>query len=333
MSTQTQREEALPSTSSTTMNAVVIDKLGDPDVLEFREIDRPVQVSSEALIRVHAAGVNPIDAKTRAGAPVAQAIPKFPFVLGNDFAGVVVSAPYDACPFPEGTEVFGMSTPPRTFGTYAEYVSVPIQQLTKKPKQLSFGEAAAVPCAALTAWGAVVEIAKARAGQRILIHAGAGGVGHFAVQLAAYFGARVIATAGPQNLDFVRMLGAHEVIDYTSTRFEEVLDPVDVVIDLIGNVHDNTGSRSLQVLRPGGLIVNVPSGSWPTLQEEAFAAGVRSTTYKVSPNGDTLAVLGRLLDSGDLRVHIDEAFPLHAAADAHRKVESGHVRGKLVLDV
>jgi len=179
----------------------------------------------------------------------------------------------------------------------------------------------------------VVEVAKAHEGQRILIHAGAGGVGHFAVQFASYFGAYVIATGSERNLGWLRELGANEVIDYSASRFEENLADVDVVIDLIGNVADNTGTRSLTVIRPGGLLVNAPSGSWPTFIEEAAAAGVRATGYKVSPDGSTLSVISRLLTSGDIRVRVDEVFDLEHAADAHRAIEGGHTRGKIVLKV
>jgi NADPH:quinone reductase-like Zn-dependent oxidoreductase len=178
-----------------------------------------------------------------------------------------------------------------------------------------------------------VDLAKTHEGQRILIHAGAGGVGHFAVQFAAYFGANVIATGSRRNTDWLRELGAAEVIDYESTRFEHELSRVDVVVDLIGNTHDDTGTRSLRVLRPGGLLINAPSGSWPTVIEDAAAAGVRATTYKVSPDGATLAIIGRLLESGDVHVTVDQVFDLERAAQAHTALETGHTRGKIVLNV
>jgi NADPH:quinone reductase-like Zn-dependent oxidoreductase len=203
----------------------------------------------------------------------------------------------------------------------------------RKPTVLSHIEAAGVPLAALTAWGLVVDVAKAHEGQKMLIHAGSGGVGHFAVQLASYFGAHVIATGSSKNVEWLRELGAAEVIDYSTTRFEDVVSGVDVVIDLVSNVHDNTGTRSLGVLRQGGLIVSAPSGMWPTFLDDAEAAGVRATTYKVAPDGATLAVIARLLQSGDLRVHIDQIFPLEQAAAAHTALEGGHTRGKIVLKV
>lgn len=316
-----------------TMRAVVFDAPGDPDVLHEALIPVPSPVMSELLVRVVAAGTNPIDAKTRAGRGVSGAIGQFPTTLGFDFSGVVVKSPYEAHPLPVGTEVFGMASFPRSGGTYAEYAVVPSLSVARKPASLSHVEAAGVPLAALTAWGLVVETAHAHEGQRILIHAGSGGVGHFAVQLAAYFGARVTATGSERNLAWLRELGASVVIDYATTRFEDVVGDVDVVIDLIGNVHDDTGSRSLSVLRPGGLYVMVPTGGWPEYAAEAAAAGVRATTYKVIPDGGVLATLARLLDSGAIQVYVDRVFALSEAAAAHRELERGHSRGKIVLAI
>lgn len=317
----------------TTMRAMTMSQAGGPEALALAELPRPVRVSAEVLVRVVAAGINPIDAKTRAGGGAYAGLATFPAVLGNDFSGVVVEAPYEAHPLQPGTEVYGMGLVPRMAGTYAEYVAVPALSVARKPSRLSHVEAAAVPLAALTAWGMVVETAKAHEGQRMLIHAGAGGVGHFAVQFAEYFGAHVIATGSARNAGWLRELGAAEVVDYTSERFENVLDPVDAVIDLVGNVHDDTGSRSLRVLRPGGVVVNGPTGSWPTMAEEAAVAGVRATGYRVSPDGATLAVISRLLESGDVKVYVDRVFELEEAGEAHRAIETGHTRGKLVLRV
>lgn len=318
---------------STTMRAVVIDETGGPDVLHVAEVARPAKVNAEFLVKVVAAGVNPIDAKSRGGKGTSAAFGPYPVVLGNDFSGIVVESAYGAHPIKVGDEVYGMAMVPRFSGTYAEYVSVPANSIARKPRSLSHVEAAAVPVAALTAWGAVVDVAKAHEGQTMLIHAGAGGVGHFAIQFAAFFGAHVITTGSTRNAGWLRELGAAEVIDYTTTRFEDVLDPVDVVIDLIGNVKDDTGTRSLSVLKPGGLVVNVPSGSWPTMADEAAAAGVRATDYKVPADGATLAVVSRLLESGDVRVFVDQVFDLENAPAAHTAVETGHTRGKIVLKV
>lgn len=317
----------------TTMRAMTFSAPGGPDVLTFAHVPTPVRANAEVLVKVVAAGVNPIDAKTRAGSGAFGAIAAFPAVLGNDFSGIVVEAPYEAHALQPGTEVYGMGMVPRMSGAYAEYLTVTELSVIRKPAKLSHVEAAAVPLAALTAWGMVVETAKAHEGQRMLVHAGSGGVGHFAVQFAAFFGAQVIATGSPRNLGWLRELGATQVIDHSAERFEEVAGEVDVVIDLIGNVKDDTATRSLRVLRPGGLIVTAPTGSWPTMREEAEAAGVRATGYRVAPDGATLAVISRLLESGDVRVFVDGVYELADAASAHRAVESGHTRGKLVLRV
>jgi NADPH:quinone reductase-like Zn-dependent oxidoreductase len=315
------------------MTAAVIDAVGGPEQLHLAEVDTPRQVNSEFIVRVVAAGVNPLDVKTRAGRGVAAGIESYPAVLGMDFSGVVVRAPYEAHPLHPGTEVYGMVSFPRYSGSYAQYVSVPSLSLARKPVALSHVEAAGIPVAALTAWGMVVEVAKAHEGQRILIHAGSGGVGHFAVQFAKYFGAHVIATGSARNEGWLHELGASEFIDYEAQRFEDVLTEVDVVIDLVGNVHDDTGSRSLKVLRHGGLIVNAPTGSWPTFLDEVAEAGVRGTTYKVAPDGNTLSTVSRLLESGDVRVFVDQVFDFSQASEAHAALETGHTRGKIVLHV
>ncbi|WP_213815680.1 NADP-dependent oxidoreductase [Glaciihabitans sp. dw_435] len=315
------------------MRAVTMATTGGPEVLTVTDVPMPTKVNSEFLVKVFAAGVNPIDAKTRAGKGVSASIQNYPAIIGQDFSGVVMESPYEGHPLKPGDEVYGMVMVPRFSGSYAEYLTVPSLSLTKKPAGISHVEAAGVPLAALTAWGMVVEVAKAHEGQRMLIHAGAGGVGHFAVQFASYFGAHVIATGSTRNQAWLKELGASEVIDYTTTRFEEVVSNVDVVVDLIGNVHDSTGTRSLTVMRPGALMINGPTGSWPTFLDDAAAAGMRATSYKVPPDGSTLAVISRLITSGDVRVTVDTVFDLADAADAHRAIESGHTRGKIVLKV
>jgi NADPH:quinone reductase-like Zn-dependent oxidoreductase len=315
------------------MRAVVFDDPGSTEVLRTAEVPVPTPVLSEVLVRVVAAGVNPIDAKTRAGRGLSAAIEQSPCVLGLDVSGVVVRTPFDAHPFPVGTEVYGMAAVPRTPGAYAEYAVVPTLSLARKPSSLSHVEAAGVPVAALTAWGVVVETALAHQGQRILVHAGGGGVGHFAVQFATYFGAHVIATGSGRTLDWLSELGAAQVVDYTSERFEDVVEPVDVVVDLVGNVADDTGTRSLDVIKPGGLLIEVPTGAWPGFREAAAARGIRSTDYKTIPDGGALATIARLLDSGAVRVYVDRVFDLADAAAAHAELERGHTRGKIVLHV
>ena len=272
----------------TTMRAVTFSEAGGPEVLQLGQVERPVRANAELLVRVVAAGVNPIDAKTRAGRGVFGAVRQWPLVLGNDFSGVVVEAPYESHPLQPGAEVYGMLSVPRTGGAYSEYVSVNTLSVIRKPASLSHVEAAGVPLAALTAWGMVVETAKAHEGQRMLIHAGSGGVGHCAVQLPSYFGAHFIAPGSTRNLAWLRELGAAEVVDYTSTRFEQAVAEVDAVINLVGDL-DDTGTRSIAAMRPGGIVVNAPTGTWASMADDAAAAGVRATGYRVAPDGSTLA--------------------------------------------
>lgn len=314
-----------------TMRAVVITENGAPDVLTPTTVPTPPRQGSEVLIRVVAAGVNPFDAEAREGLAGSCGSAELPAVLGCDFSGVVVESPYRAHPLKPGQEVYGVASVPRSNGTYAEYVSVPALQVARKPKKLSHVEAAAVPLAALTAWGLVVDVAKAHEGQRILIHAGAGGVGHFAVQFAAYFGAHVVTTCSPRNAAWLTELGAAQVVDHTAGPFEDSVALVDVAIDLVADA--DIAQRTLSVIRPGGLLAYVPTAPVDGLVERAEAAGIRCTDYAMAPDATSLAVIARLLDSGDITVYVDDVYDLDEAADAHRLLEKRHTRGKLVLKV
>lgn len=313
------------------MRAVLVDAFGPGESVRVGDVDGPTRLLSEVLVDVKAAGLNPIDLKTVHGRGLAGGITSFPWIPGSDFAGTVASSPYELHELQPGDAVFGMADQARSWGSFAEQTVASSLSVARKPESLTFEEAAAVPIAALTAWDSVVRIAKAHTGQRILIHAGAGGVGQFAVQFGRYFGAHVIATASEHNLDLLRDLGAAEVVDYRNQRFEDAVQKVDVVVDLIGNVHDDTGTRSLNVLKSGGLYINVPTGSWPEYPEAAAAAGLRSTSVKVEPDGANLGIVGRLIDAGDVRVEVDTAFSLENAQDAFDLLETGHVRGKVVL--
>jgi NADPH:quinone reductase-like Zn-dependent oxidoreductase len=316
---------------TTTMRAMVITENGGPDVLTAVSMPAPTRLGSEVLVRVMAAGVNAIDADARAGRVGSCGSPDLPAVLGCDFSGVVVESPYAACSIKVGVEVYGVASTPRSAGSYAEYVSVPLLSVARKPSTLSHVEAAAVPLAALTAWGIVVDVAKSHEGQRVLVHAGAGGVGHFVVQFAAYFGAHVAATASPRNASWLRQLGAAQVIDYTSLPFEDEVTGVDVVIDLVDD--DDVALRSIEVLRLGGTMVHVPTREVAGLQDRADAAGARLTGYEVAPDQAALAIIARLIDSGDVTVYVDEVYDLEDVADAHRRLAQGHTRGKLVLKI
>jgi len=314
------------------MRAAVQHTLGGPDVLEVTRIPRPVPLPTEVLVRVHAAGINPVDWKTRAGGGMAGVLGSPPFVLGWDVSGVVEATGAGVTTLAVGDEVYGMPWFPRAAGGYAEYVTAPSRQFARKPSSVTHTQAAAVPLAALTAWQALVDTAGLRAGQRVLVHAAAGGVGHFAVQFAKHLGAYVIATASARNHSWLFELGADEVVDYTAVRFEDAVAAVDVVLDLVGDGHDSTSTRSLSVLRPGGVLLAIPSGAAPELVAAGQKRDVRVTGFLVEPDGAALIQIAGLIDAGAVRVEA-KAYPLDQVARAHRDGEAGHTRGKLVLDL
>ncbi|WSU53420.1 NADP-dependent oxidoreductase [Streptomyces sp. NBC_01092] len=316
-----------------TMRAVVQHAFGGPEVLQVQEVPRPVPLPTEVLVRVHAAGINPVDWKTRAGGGMAGVLGEPPFTLGWDVSGVVEEIGFGVTALKPGDEVYGMPWFPRAAGGYAEYVTAPARQFARKPANISHEQAAAVPLAALTAWQALVDTAGIRPGLRVLIHAAAGGVGHFAVQFAKHLGAQVTGTASRPRHDWLTELGADELIDYTAVRFEESAKDIDVVIDLVGDAHDNTSTRSLDVLRPGGLIVAIPAGVSPELLEAAQSRGLRTSPFLVEPDGPALTRIAHLIDSGEVSVEVEEVFPLEQAAQAHTRGESDRTRGKLVLRV
>ncbi|MET7466523.1 NADP-dependent oxidoreductase [Nonomuraea sp. NPDC005501] len=310
------------------MRAISQDALGGPEVLKTVELDRPEPRPTEVLVRVHAAGVNPADWKTRAsgghlGSP--------PFVLGWDVSGVVEAVGLGTTIHKPGDEVFGMLPFPFGNGAYAEYVTAPARTFARKPAAVDHTGAAAIPLAALTAWQALVDTAGTRSGDRVLVHAAAGGVGHFAVQIAKARGAYVIGTAGPAKHEFLRGLGADELIDYRSEDFAEVARDVDVVVDTIGGEY---GPRSLRTLRRGGVIVSLTLTLMdPGLHAAAAERGVRSEAMLVEPDHAALRALAALVDAGRLSPEIAAVMPLADVAKAHELGESGRTTGKIVLTV
>ncbi len=280
---------------------------------------------------MHVAGVNPVDAKTRAGGGVAGLLGEPPFILGWDVSGVVEAVGHGVHTLQVGDEVYGMPWFPRAASAYAEYVTAPSRHFARKPANLNHVEAAALPLAGLTAYQILTALADVQPGQRMLIHAAAGGVGRLAVQFAKTLGAHVIGTASAGKHTWLRELGADEVIDYHSTSVEEATGDLDVVVDLIGS--ETTLGQSVRVLKPGGLLVAVPSGTSPELLATAKQAGVRAAGYLVEPDGHALTEIARLVESGAVRVEVEEVLPLAEAAEAHRRQESGRTRGKLVLQV
>ncbi|MFD5462843.1 NADP-dependent oxidoreductase [Kitasatospora sp. NPDC127059] len=306
------------------MRAVVVEQWGGPEQLVERELARPEPGLNEVLVRVHAAGVNPVDWKTRASGGLIEwgAVP----AVGWDVSGTVEAVGPGVGIHRPGDEVYGMPLFPRQAGAYAEYVVAPARHLAPKPAGLTHVEAAALPLAGLTAWQALVDAADVRPGERVLVHAAAGGVGHLAVQIAKARGAHVIGTASAGKHGLLRELGADEVIDYRAVRFEEAVSDVDVVLDGLGG---ETAERSLLVLRPGGRLITLPGpGDVPTARDDVRAAWVL-----VEPDHLGLRELTALADRGVLRPVVETVLPLDQAAKAHELGEQGRTTGKIVLTV
>ncbi len=312
------------------MQAMVFDRFGGPEVLERREVERPEPLPTEVLVRVVAAAVNPVDWKTRAGGGVAKLLGPPPWTVGWDVSGVVEAVGGGVTRFSPGDEVHGMPRFPHPARGYAGYVTAPSRHFARKPSTLDHLEAAALPLAALTAWQALVDTAQVQAGQRVLVHAAAGGVGHLAVQIAKALGAEVVGTARAAKHDFLRRLGVDEPVDYTAVDIGETVRDIDVVLDCVGG---DAGRLSLPSLRPGGMLVVVPSASDPSVLTDAREQGLRATGIVVEPDYASLERIGALVDAGKLRPEIDTVLPLAEAAKAHEIGEQGRTQGKLVLRV
>jgi NADPH:quinone reductase-like Zn-dependent oxidoreductase len=310
------------------MHAIAARGWGGPDVLEYVTVPRPEPRPTEILVAVHAAGVNPTDWKGRATGGFGEW--GDPPILGYDVSGVVEAVGPGASLFRPGDEVFGMPRFPEQAGGYAEYVAAPSRHFAHKPASLDHVHAAALPLVGLTAWQALAEVAEVRPGQRVLVHAAAGGVGHVAVQVAKALGAYVIGTASAPKHDFVRSLGADELIDYRGTDFADVLHDVDVVVDTIGGDY---ALRSLAVLRRGGSHVALPRPDDPAVEARARELGVRTGWTLVEPDRGGLLAIKDLVDAGKLRVEVAEVLPLAEAARAHELGETKRTTGKLVLRV
>ncbi|MFF4545062.1 NADP-dependent oxidoreductase [Streptomyces sp. NPDC001435] len=308
-----------------TMRAISQDVLGGPEVLKEVRLERPVPRPNEVLVRVRAAGVNPTDWKHRA---TGGFLGRPPFVLGWDVSGVVEATGIGVATFVPGDEVFGMLPYPFGHGSHAEYVIAPVRALVHKPDAIDHTQAGALPLVSLTAWQALVETAELRRGQRVLIHAAAGGVGHVAVQIAKARGAYVIGTASAGKHEFLRGIGVDEAIDYRATDFTEAVRDVDVVLDTLGG---DTSVRSLGVLRPGGIVVSIlPVGS-ADFYEEAERRGVRAVRMLVDADRAGMRAIAELTEAGKLRATIAGTFPLTDAAKAHELGDTGRTTGKLVL--
>lgn len=308
------------------MNAAVASDFGPPGVLRVERVPRPVPTEGEMLVRVYAAGVNPVDAAVRSGRARGMVGAELPYVPGFDVSGVVAELGPGVAGFTVGDEVFAMLNL-RRGGGYAEYAIVRTDEAARKPTSLSHAQAAALPLVALTSMQALFDHADLQAGDDLLIHGGAGGVGSVAVQLAKWRGARVTATASEPNHAFLEEIGADMVIDYRTERFEEVVSGVDVVLDPVGG---DTQRRSLGVLRDGGTLVSLV-GTVP--ETRTPPRGIQVKTMLVHPDTAQLQEIARLVDEGHLRPVVSLLLPLERAAEAHEQIETGHTRGKIVLEI
>lgn len=308
------------------MKAVRIHQYGNSDVLAFEEAPMPSISSNEVLVRVVAASVNPVDWKIRQGYLKEMISYSMPLTLGWDVSGVVTAVGSDVTRFAVGDAVYSRPDIKRN-GTYAEYVAILESEVALKPKTISHNEAASLPLAGITAWEALITTAQLSTGQKVLIHAGSGGVGSLAIQLAKSRGAYVIATTSGKNAALVKSLGADEVIDYQTQNFSEILSNIDVVFDTLGG---DIQEASWSVLKQGGILVSIVN---PPSEEKAKAQGVRSAFVFIEPNAPILEQLAKLVEQGDLRPIIGAEFALQDIVKAHALSESGRTVGKIVLTV
>jgi len=307
------------------MMAVCIDSFGGPEMLEVRKIERPEPREDEVLIQVRAASVNPVDYKIRSGQYPAVKEKDLPKVLGRDVSGVVVKCGTQVSEFREGDEVFVMLD--RGPGGYAEYVTVSETLCAPKPATLAYTEAAAVPLAGITAWQGLFDHGHLQPGQRVLIHGGAGGVGHLAIQFAKARGATVATTVAAEDKEFVRSLGADQAIDYKAERFEDLVSDVDLVFDLVAG---ETQERSWAVLKDGGTMVSTLS---KPSEQQAQAHHARATNYVAQPNAAELTEIADLIDEGKVKPCVRATYPLEEAALAQERLQRDHIQGKVVLEV
>jgi len=308
------------------MKAVRIHSYGGPEVLNYEQAPRPTPGEGEVLIRVHATSINPFDVAVRSGYMAGFFNHSLPLILGTDVSGVVEELGPNTNSLSPGEAVYTRTGVARD-GSYAEYALAPVGDVTAKPASLNHTQAAAIPHAALTAWQALFGLANLRQGQTVLIHAAAGGVGHLAVQLAKWKGARVIGTASV-NFDLLDNLGVDQKINYATTKFEDVVEPVDVVLDTIGG---DTQQRSWGILKAGGILVSTIQ---PPSEEEAAAHGAKGAmVFSSPPVGETLKQLSELVEAGQIMPVVSTILPLEQVQKGHQIIEGKHARGKIILQV
>jgi NADPH:quinone reductase-like Zn-dependent oxidoreductase len=307
-----------------TMKAVVVNEYGGPEVLKYEDAPRPEPKENEALVRVIAAGVNPVDALIRSGKYAKFFGTTLPLIPGYDIAGMVEKTGAKVTKLKAGDSIYAYVL---WGGGYAEYAVATEGEATAKPKSLNYIEAAAVPLAALTAWQALIDTAKLSAGQTVLIHGGSGGVGSMAIQIAKARGAKVIATASTANQELLKQLGADVTVDYTKTKFEDIAKDVDVVLDSVGK---DTLARSYGVVRKGGIITTLVA---QPDQAELDKHGIRGAAISVKPNASELAEITRLIEEKKIKPVVSQVLPLTDAVKAQEQAATHHTRGKIVLRV
>lgn len=318
-------------TTKRIMKAIVLKDFGGIENLILTENATPEIKDDEVLVQVKAISINPVDAKTRSGKGMAAKFKEFsPIIIGWDISGIIVETGSSVTDFKKGDEVFGMVNFPGHGQAYAEFVAAPSSHLSLKPVGISHEEAAAATLAALTAWQALTTHAKVKAGDKVLIHSAAGGVGHFAVQIAKHLGAYVLGTSSAENKDFVLSLGADEHIDYQAQRFEDVVHDADFVLDTIGGENMD---RSINVIKPGGTLITIPSGKAEQIVEKSQAKGVNGIFFLVSSNGGDMKSIAELLEKGVVKSHVFKVFPFENMGEAHVQVETGKTKGKVIVTV
>jgi NADPH:quinone reductase-like Zn-dependent oxidoreductase len=306
------------------MKAVVAHEYGSPEVLKFEEVPRPDPNEGEVLVRVIASSVNPADPLTLSGKYAREFGTHLPLIPGYDVASVIEKTGANVTKLKVGDAVYGY---PTFGGSWADYVIVKDWEVAAKPKSLNFVEAAAVPMGALTAWQALVDVAKLEPGQTVLIHGGSGGVGGFAIQIAKARGARVIATASTANQDLLRQLGADVAVDYTKTKFEDVAKDVDVVLDPVGK---DTLARSYDVIKKGGIVMSLVARPDPA---ELKKHGIRGAGISVHPDAEDFTEIAQLIDAGKIKPIVTQVLPLSEAIAAQQQAATHHTRGKVVLRI
>src|SRR5438477_2288479 len=317
---------SVPAATGPLMKAAALQQYGGPEVLKLQEVPRPEPKDDEVLVRVIAAGVNPVDTYVRQGRLSERSLDKQPMIIGYDIAGVVEKTGARITKFKAGDAVYAY-LPIMRGGGYAEFAIAKEGEMSLKPKNIDFEKAAAVPLAATTAGQALIDEAKIDKGQTVLIHGGSGGVGHFAIQIAKARGAKVIATASTSNQDLLRQLGADQAIDYTKTRFEGVVKDVDVVLEA---TRSDALAHSYGVVKKGGIIVSITG---QPDQAELDKHGIRGSSMMAHPDANVLDELGKLIEAKKITPIVSQVFPLSEASKAHQQIETRHTRGKIVLKV